>query len=164
MSQACYGYPRRNLNLVCLFRLSLPLAVFKCLFYLFPPPTRGSPYLQHRVATLVLVLQHGRRHQNHPTRNPFWKSTLVVFCFGPSWLLLSTFLFLNLYPNARTWAVSSSRPCRTCGGDSRRETSYSASCGRIKIQNKQVDNSSQPGPKQKTTRVDFQNRFLVGWF
>ena len=51
----------------------------------------GSPYLQHRVATLLL--QHGRRHQNYATRNPFWKSTLVVFCFGPGWLLLSTCLF-----------------------------------------------------------------------
>ena len=30
----------------------------------------GSPYLQHRVATLLV--QHGRRHQNHPT-------SLVVF-------------------------------------------------------------------------------------
>ena len=47
----------------------------------------GSYYLQHHVATLLL--QHGRRHQNHPTRNPFWKSTLVVvFGFGPGWLLL----------------------------------------------------------------------------
>ena len=33
------------------------------------------------------------------------------------------------------------------------------------IQNKQVDSSSQPGPKPKTTtRVDFQKGFLVGWF
>ena len=32
----------------------------------------GSPYLQHRVATLLV--QHGRRHQNHPTGNPFLKS------------------------------------------------------------------------------------------
>ena len=33
------------------------------------------------------------------------------------------------------------------------------------IQNKQVDNSSQPGPNQKTTtRVVFQKGFLVGWF
>ena len=29
------------------------------------------------------------------------------------------------------------------------------------MQNKEVDNSSQPGPKQKTTRVDFQKGFLV---
>ena len=36
----------------------------------------GSPYLQHRVTTLLL--QHGRRHQNHPTRNPFWKSTTLL--------------------------------------------------------------------------------------
>ena len=33
------------------------------------------------------------------------------------------------------------------------------------IQNKQVENSSQPGPKPKTTTiVDFQKGFLVGWF
>ena len=33
------------------------------------------------------------------------------------------------------------------------------------IQNKQVDNSSQPEPKPKTRRrVDFQKRFLVGCF
>ena len=33
------------------------------------------------------------------------------------------------------------------------------------IQNKQVDNSSQPGPKPKTTTsVDFQKGFLVRWF
>ena len=31
----------------------------------------GSPYLQHRVATLLV--QHGRRHQNHSTGNPFLK-------------------------------------------------------------------------------------------
>ena len=42
----------------------------------------------------TLLLQHSRRHQNHSTRNPFWKSTLlVVFGFGPVWLLLSTCLF-----------------------------------------------------------------------
>ena len=58
---------------------------------------QGSPYLQHRVATLLS--QHGRRHQNHPTRNPFWKSTLVgVFRFGPSWLLVvscSEYLYVH---------------------------------------------------------------------
>ena len=43
-----------------------------------PPPSPGSPYLQHRVATLLV--QHGRRHQNHPTRNPFLKSCLFRLC------------------------------------------------------------------------------------
>ena len=38
----------------------------------------GSPYLQHRVATLLV--QHGRRHQNHPTRNPFLKSCRFRLC------------------------------------------------------------------------------------
>ena len=38
----------------------------------------GSPYLQHRVATLLV--QHGRRHQNHPTRNPFLKSCCFRLC------------------------------------------------------------------------------------
>ena len=42
----------------------VPLAVL-CVY-------TGSPYLQHRVATLLV--QRGRRHQNHPTRNPFLKS------------------------------------------------------------------------------------------
>ena len=31
-SQACYSHPRRNLNLVCFFRFSLPLPVFGTLF------------------------------------------------------------------------------------------------------------------------------------
>ena len=35
-------------------------------------------YLQHRVATLLV--QHGRRHQNHPTRNPFLKSCYFRLC------------------------------------------------------------------------------------
>ena len=52
----------------------------------------GSPYLQHRVATLLL--QHGRRHQNHSTRNPFWKSTPVVV-FGGQKL----FMVLKGFPN-----------------------------------------------------------------
>ena len=38
----------------------------------------GSPYLQHRVATLLV--QHGRRHQNHPTRNPFLNSCRFRLC------------------------------------------------------------------------------------
>ena len=42
---------------------------------------QGSPYLQHRVATLLV--QHGRRHQNHPTRNPFLKSCRFRLCLGP---------------------------------------------------------------------------------
>ena len=37
--------------------------------------TLGSPYLQHRVATLLV--QHGRRHQNHPTRNLFLKGSFL---------------------------------------------------------------------------------------
>ena len=57
-----------------------------------------SPYLQHRVATLLL--QHGRRNQNHPTRNSFRKSTLLVSCCGAwlwSWLAAVVNLFvLNL--------------------------------------------------------------------
>ena len=40
--------------------------------------TEGSPYLQHRVATLLV--QHGRRHQNHPTINPFLKSCRFRLC------------------------------------------------------------------------------------
>ena len=40
----------------------------------------GSPYLQHRVATLLV--QHGRRHQNHPTRNPFLKVLSSSALFG----------------------------------------------------------------------------------
>ena len=40
---------------------------------------KGSPYLQHRAATLLV--QHGRRHQNHPTRNPFLKSCRFRLCF-----------------------------------------------------------------------------------
>ena len=38
----------------------------------------GSPYLQHRVARLLV--QHGRRHQNHLTRNPFLKSCSFRLC------------------------------------------------------------------------------------
>ena len=38
----------------------------------------GSPYLQHRVATFLV--QHGRRHQNHPTGNPFLKSCRFRLC------------------------------------------------------------------------------------
>ena len=38
----------------------------------------GSSYLQHRVATLFV--QHGRRHQNYPTRNPFLKSCRFRLC------------------------------------------------------------------------------------
>ena len=34
--------------------------------------------MQHRVATLLV--QHGRRHQNHPTRNPFLKSCSFRLC------------------------------------------------------------------------------------
>ena len=39
--------------------------------------------------------QHGRRHQNHPTRNPFFKSCSFSAVFGGDWyrLLLSTCLF-----------------------------------------------------------------------
>ena len=37
-----------------------------------------SPYLQHRVATLLV--QHGRRHQKHPTRNPFLKICRFRLC------------------------------------------------------------------------------------
>ena len=51
----------------------------------------GSPYLQHRVATLPL--QHGRRHQNYPTRNPFWKSTFCGFLLW-SWLAAVVHLFV----------------------------------------------------------------------
>ena len=39
---------------------------------------QGSPYLQHRVATLLV--QHGRRHQNYPTRNPFLKCCRFRLC------------------------------------------------------------------------------------
>ena len=56
----------------------------------------GSPYLQHRVATPLL--QHSRRHQTHPTRNPFWKSTLLVSCCGFwlwSWLAAVVNLFVS---------------------------------------------------------------------
>ena len=35
--------------------------------------------MQHRVATLLV--QRGRRHQNHPTRNPFLKSCRFRLCF-----------------------------------------------------------------------------------
>ena len=41
-------------------------------------PCNGSPYFQHRVATLLV--QHGRRHQNHPTRNLFLKSCRFRLC------------------------------------------------------------------------------------
>ena len=34
--------------------------------------------MQHRVGTLLV--QHGRRHQNHPTRNPFSKSCRFRLC------------------------------------------------------------------------------------
>ena len=34
--------------------------------------------MQHRVATLLV--QHDRRHQNHPTRNPFLKSRRFRLC------------------------------------------------------------------------------------
>ena len=34
--------------------------------------------MQHRVATLLV--QHGRRYQNHPTRNPFLKSCRFRLC------------------------------------------------------------------------------------
>ena len=34
--------------------------------------------MQHRVATLLV--QHGRRHQNHPTRNSFLKSCRFRLC------------------------------------------------------------------------------------
>ena len=36
--------------------------------------------MQHRVATLLV--QHGRRHQNHPTRNPFLKSYRFRLCLA----------------------------------------------------------------------------------
>ena len=41
-------------------------------------PIPGSPYLQHRVATLLV--QHGRRHQDHPPGNPFLKSSRFPHC------------------------------------------------------------------------------------
>ena len=41
-SQACYGHPRCNLNLVRLLRFSLPLPVFRGLF-LFPLPRGHKP-------------------------------------------------------------------------------------------------------------------------
>ena len=44
-SQAWYGHPRCNLNLVRLFRFSLPLPVFRRLF-LFPRPRGPILYLQ----------------------------------------------------------------------------------------------------------------------
>ena len=47
-------------------------------FCLHEVAEKGSPYLQHRVATLLV--QHGRRHQNHPTRNPFLKSCRFRLC------------------------------------------------------------------------------------
>ena len=50
-------------------------------FDIFPPrlgDAKGSPYLQHRVATFLV--QHGRRHQNHPTGNPFLKSCRFRLC------------------------------------------------------------------------------------
>ena len=40
----------------------------------------GSPYLQHRVAKFIV--QHGRRHQNHPRRNPFAKSCRFRLCLA----------------------------------------------------------------------------------
>ena len=44
----------------------------------YPPWNGGGPYLQHRVATLLV--QHGRRHQNHPPGNPFLKSCRFRLC------------------------------------------------------------------------------------
>ena len=52
-----------------------------------------SLYLQHRVATLLL--QHGRRHQNHTTRTPF--RSLLLSCCGFwlwSWLAAVVNLFV----------------------------------------------------------------------
>ena len=60
----------------------------------------SSPYLQHRVATLLL--QHGPRHQNHPTSIPFWKCTLVVFgsCKHPSTVCITEVMIIeNTKPN-----------------------------------------------------------------
>ena len=68
----------RHVFFVGLFRLVK--ARTGCVFLLQGNPVRvkGSPYLQHRVATLLV--QHGRRHQNHPTRNPFLKSCRFRLC------------------------------------------------------------------------------------
>ena len=51
----------------------------------------GSPYLQHRVATLLV--QHGRRHQNHPTRNPFLKSCRFRLCLVQAAVVVNLFCF-----------------------------------------------------------------------
>ena len=53
----------------------------------------GSPYLQHRVATRLV--QHGRRHQNHPTRNPFLKSCRFRLCLIQRAAVVNLFV-LNL--------------------------------------------------------------------
>ena len=61
-------------------RIEFTISALACVRdYLQDHSGGGSPYyLQHRVGTLLV--QHGRRHQNHPTRNPFLKICLVRLC------------------------------------------------------------------------------------
>ena len=62
----------------------------------------GSPYLQHRVATLLV--QHGRRHQNHPTGNPFLKSCRFRLCLvgAPIWNTVLQHFSYNMVDAIRT--------------------------------------------------------------
>ena len=77
----------------------------------------GSTYLQHRVATLLV--QHGRRHQNHPTRNPFLKSCRFRLCLVQA-AVVNLFI-LNLV------CFISVCPCIPETG--RLENTYSCCCG-----------------------------------
>ena len=80
-------------------------------------PRGGSPYLQHRVATLLV--QHGRRHQNHPTRNHFLKSCRFRLCLVQA-AVVNLFV-LNLV------CFISVCPCIPETG--RLENTYSSCCG-----------------------------------
>ena len=73
--------------------------------------------MQHRVATLLV--QHGRRHQNHPTRNPFFKSCRFRLCLVQA-AVVNMFV-LNLV------CFISVCPCIPETG--RLENTYSSCCG-----------------------------------
>ena len=73
--------------------------------------------MQHRVATLLV--QHGRRHQNHPTRNPFLKSCRFRLCLVQA-AVVNLFV-LNLV------CFISVCPCVPETG--RLENMYSSCCG-----------------------------------
>ena len=60
-SQACHSHPRRNLNLIRLFRFSLPLQVFGRLFLFFHPrghkPTASRTVLYQAPGSSAAVFQ-----------------------------------------------------------------------------------------------------------